>query len=276
MNCWHERYVVATYLFREERLEEALSKIAAAGFKYVEITANGRHLDPRAIPDVPAVRSLLRKLGLQVHSIHTPYRGLKIGHPDVDLNESHPEVVSDSLVIGAQVGAKIAVVHATCEPKGLSDDMYERSRDTSIAFIDKLRLQARELGITLALENLCLRRHLKRRFGSSLRELSEAFPGQDIGFCLDVGHVILNGMDVHSQIEAAGARLISIHVDSNDGVQDRHWLPTQGLLDWEGVKAGLHRSGYGGRYVLEIRGGSDPDAMVRRVVAFAKADAPAR
>lgn len=273
MNCWQERYALSTSLFRDNCIEEALSKIAAAGFKYVEITANGTHLDPRASPDTLAVRSLMRELGLQAYSLHTPYAKLKIGHPDIDLTESHPEVIAASLEIGAQVGAKIAIVHVTAAPRGLRDDMYERSRETSIAFINKLRLRARELGITLALENLGLRPYLRRRFGSCLRELSEAFPDPDIGFCLDVGHALRNGLDIRSQIEAAGSRLICLHIHSNDGVDDCHWLPTRGLLDWPDTRAELHRSVYAGRYVLEIRGGAEPDALLRQTVAFAQADA---
>ena len=273
VGCWQERYALSTSIFQDNSLEEALPKIAAAGFKYVEITANGTHLDPRGRPDTLAVRSLMGDLGLQAHSIHTPYTNLKIGHPDIDLSESHPEVVAASLEIGAQVGAKMAVVHVTAAPKGLSDDVYERSREVSIAFVGKLRLRARELGITLALENLGLRPHLRRRFGSSLKELSEAFPGPDIGFCLDVGHALRNGLDIRSQIEAAGSRLICLHIHSNDGVDDCHWLPTQGLLDWAATSAELHRSGYGGRYVLEIRGGSEPVALLDQTAAFAQTDA---
>jgi sugar phosphate isomerase/epimerase len=170
------------------------------------------------------------------------------------------------------VGARIAVVHTTCDPEGLSDEMYERSRETSMAFIDQLRQQAKDMGLTLALENLGLRPHLRRRFGSSLTELSQAFPSQDVGFCLDVGHMARNGLDARSEIKAAGERLISIHANSNDGVHDRHWLPTQGVPDWAEVKSELTRSGYGGRYVLEIKRSRDPDAMLRRIVEFVKAD----
>jgi len=272
MSGWQERYALSTSLFRDDCIEEALSKIAAAGFRHVEITANGMHLDPRLSPDVGAVRSLMHDLGLQAYTVHTPYAGLKIGHPDVDPSESHPEVIGATLEIGAQVGAKLAIVHVTAAPKGLSDSVYERSREVSIAFVDRLRYRAKELGIMLVLENLGLRPHLRRRFGSSLEELSEAFPDPDVGFCLDVGHALRNGLDTRSQIEAAGDRLLCVHVHSNDGVDDCHWLPTQGVLDWPHDRAELRRSGYAGRYVLEIRRGGEPDALLRQAAAFAQAD----
>ena len=273
MSCWQERYALSTSLFQDICIEEALAKIAAAGFKHLEMTANGVHLDPRVSPDTRAVRSQMEGLGLEAYSIHTPYTGLKIGHPGVELSESHPEAVRASLEIGAQVGAKMAIVHATAAPKGLSDDMYERSREVSMAFIEELQDRASELGIRLVLENLGLRPHLRRRFGSSLEELSEALPDPEIGFCLDVGHALRNGLDTGSQIEAVGDRLVCLHLHSNDGVGDCHWLPNQGLLDWQKIRAELRGSGYAGRYVMEIRRGAEPDDLLCQAAAFAQTDA---
>ena len=129
------------------------------------------------------------------------------------------------------------------------------------------------MGITLALENLGLRPHLRRRFGACQQELSEALPDPDIGFCLDVGYASLNELDVRSQNAAAGPRLICLHIRRNDSMNDCHWLPTQGTLDWPETRSELNQSGYTGRYVLEIRRRDEPDALLRQAVAFAQADA---
>lgn len=268
-----ERYALSTSLLKEMCLEEALIQIAAAGFKHLEIMTNGVHLDPRANPDTRAVRSLMEDLGLQAYSIHTPYARMKLGHPDVDVSESQPEVIAESMEIGAEVGAKVAVIHVTAFPRMLRDDMFERSREISIAFIERLVPRAKELGITLALENLGLWPWLHRRFGTSLEQLAGEFPDPEVGFCLDVGHALRNQADLPSEIEASGSRLACLHIHSNDGVHDDHWLPTQGTLDWPKTKAELQKSGYTGRWVLEIRRGADPDSLLSQVAEFAKSDA---
>jgi sugar phosphate isomerase/epimerase len=222
------------------------------------------------------VSSLLEELDLQVHAIHAPYSGLRLGHPNAGLKKDWLETTAMSLEIGVQLGAKIAVVHLTSDPEGLTADVYEESKKISIEYIEELRQHASELGIRLALENLLLRHGVRRRFGTSLKEMSKAFPSEDIGFCLDIGHVAINGLNLRSEIEAAGKRLISMHVANNDGVKDRHWLPTHGMLDWEEVKSELARSGYVGRYVLEVLRNprdDDPDTVLRQTVEFAKRDA---
>ena len=100
----------------------------------------------------------------------------------------------------------------------------------------------------------------------------QAFPDPDIGFCLDTGHAVLSGLDLEAKIRAAGGRLLSTHIASNDGLSDRHWLPTLGLLDWEAARRCLLEGGYTGRYVLEVLGGDDPDGVLRQAVALASAD----
>jgi sugar phosphate isomerase/epimerase len=275
MNHWQERYAITTLLFGKRSLDEALYRIAAAGFRWVELWGNLLHLDPRLNPDVPAVRSLLQKLGLRAHAIHTPYSGLKLGHPQAGLKKSWLEIIGASLAIGEQVGAKIAVVHLTSDPLELNDEAYEKSKEIAIEFIEELRQRAGELGIRLALENLPVRPGPRRRFGTSLQEISKAFPSEDIDFCLDIGHVIMSDQDIHSEIKAAGERLITIHVADNDGAQDRHWLPTQGVLDWAEAKRELARNGYRGRYVLEVLKnpeGDGPDAVLRQATELAKSD----
>lgn len=121
------------------------------------------------------------------------------------------------------------------------------------------------------LENLIARPHLPRRFGISLAELSQAFPGDEIGFCLDTGHAVLTGLDLSAEISAAGRRLLSTHIASNDGLADKHWLPNTGVLSWESIRRCLIEGGYEGRYVFELLGGADPDEVLRQAAALTSA-----
>lgn len=274
---WSERYPAATVLHMEGSLEAALAMIAAAGFEAVELWGSEAHLDPRLDPDVQAVKRLLRHLGLRAHSIHTPYDHLKLGHLDPGLKVEWQRVVGKALEMGAELGARIAVVHVTSDVKHLPDEAYDESRALAIEFVEALNRRAKALGIRLAVENLpLLGRH---RFGSSLQELAEAFPDPEIGFCLDVGHVWVNRMSLHAEVQAAGSRLISVHAHNNDGQHDRHWPPPEGVADWGQVRRELAAIGYEGPYVLEvvcsreIEREADPGGLLRQLAAFAEEDA---
>lgn len=274
---WYERYPVATVLHMEGSLDEALARIAAAGFRAVEIWGSEAHMDPRLNPDVQAIKQQLARLGLHAHSIHLPYDGLRLGHPDPALKAEWLRVTGEALTMGAELGAGIAVVHVTSDINDLPDAAYDESRAVAIDFVASLNRRAGALGMGLAVENLPKLGH--QRFGSSLQELRDAFPDPEIGFCLDVGHVLVNGMSLRDEIKAAGARLISVHAHNNDGERDRHWPPTQGQADWAEVKSELAAVGYEGPYVLEvvcspeIPQASDPDLLLRQLAEFAEQDA---
>ena len=273
---WRAKYAISTSIFREEPLEAALRKIAAGGFKWIEVCGSEFHLDPRNRPDVAAARDSLRRAELRVHALHAPFNGLKLGHPDRTLMAEWLRVIGASLEIGVEIGAPLAVIHVNGDPAGLTDAMYDDSKQAAIEYIGKLQVRARELGIRLALENMTRRPHLRRRFGMSLQELSTVFPDFNLGFCLDVGHAAACRLDSAVEIAAAGDRLVTVHVDSNDGEDDLHWLPPRGIVDWQADKRLLVAGGYAGRYVIELKGYDDPEGILAQAVAFAKADANRR
>jgi sugar phosphate isomerase/epimerase len=177
------------------------------------------------------------------------------------------------LQAGTELKAEIAVVHVNSDTNGLDDRLFEESREISIEFIEALNQQAMRLGIQLAIENLPVMSNQMRRFGWSIKELKDAFPNHTIGFCLDIGHVIINGLDLRSEIRAAGERLLSVHASSTDGVADRHWPLDEGVVRWPEVKKELVRNGYKNRYVLEILRnmmGDDPETILLQVAEFAR------
>lgn len=264
---WQEQYAIATCIYRPFPLEHALRRIAASGFRWVEISQI--HMDPRKDPDVKGTAALLRELNLGVHSLHTPFIGVYMGHPAAERVAEAHRVIDRAVEVGAELGAPLAIVHVTTDVAELTDEMYDASRSTAIEFVGELAAKAKALGMRVALENLGTGRQQVRRFGVSLAELTEAFPSPEIGFCLDTGHATLTGLDMRAEIAAAGKRLISTHIASNDGLTDKHWLPNNGLVDWASTKRLLDDGGYTEHYVFEVLGYDDPDAVLREAVETA-------
>lgn len=265
------RYVISAWLYVGRSMDEGLTKIAHAGFSSVELWADTVHLDPRRKPDRTAARRLLQDLGLQAHSIHTPVNGLSIRRSDPELKQQWLETVGASLELSAYLDCRLAVVHCQSHHDLPNDPAaIEASKPVMMDNIHALQRRAQQLGVRLALENL------PRGDGpypsDSLAELSSFFPDPDIGFCLDIGHAAVNGRDCGAEIKAAGKRLLSLHVSNNDGLSDQHWMPERGVLDWQRIKkhlAGIH---YPAEYVLEVRGGDDPDSVLAQLQDFVRVD----
>ncbi len=268
MHSNDQLYGISTWIFEEKglKIEEALNKISASGFKCVEIWGNLFHLDPRINPDIKSIKALVNKLDLCVHSIHAPFTGLKIGYPDIRLEKEWLRVIGASLEYCVKLGAEIAVVHSYSCSEKMDKEMSTDSREFIKEFIEKLNKFALELGIQLAVENQPS--FNTPPFIHSIKELSRLWPDNEIGFCFDIGHASLNRVETESEIAAAEGRLISVHVSNNDGISDLHALPVKGVLDWERIKLQLGKHGYNGPYILEVRGGKNPDIVLNQLQIY--------
>ena len=72
-----------------------------------------------------------------------------------------------------------------------------------------------------------------------------------IGFCLDTNHANLTG-DLSDIIGQIGPRLLSVHLSDNDGIQQRHWMPFEGVIDFAAVISALRSAKYCGPLVYEL------------------------
>ncbi len=71
------------------------------------------------------------------------------------------------------------------------------------------------------------------------------------GFCFDAGHQTCYGPDAPI-VETYGSRMLYTHLHDNDGTGDRHFLPFDGIRDWNALAEALARVGYRGTLNLEL------------------------
>ena len=262
-----DRYGVSTWLYANRPLEEALRGISSVGFRWIEIWADGSHLDPRLGVDLAEVARLVDSLGLRVHSVHTPFSGLNIGHPRLGDPALWRALIGQSIRDAGRLGAEVAVVHPSGHREPLAPEEQAASVDAVRGLVADLVEIADASGVRVALENMLDSGIWK--VGKSLAELAGIFPDPRVGFCLDTGHAAVNGVDNAGEIRAAGARLVSIHAANNDGASDLHYPPTDGVVSWPAVEAALREIRYPGRLMLEVAGRGDPGGMIGRLAGLA-------
>ena len=61
------------------------------------------------------------------------------------------------------------------------------------------------------------------------------------------------------------------HLSDYDGVDERHWLPGQGVVPWKQVFLGLQKAGYRGPYLFELGAGPNGYHSAAEVLAAFKA-----
>lgn len=146
----------------------------------------------------------------EIGSIHGPYKGLDFSSQSQDIISRTYEEYKRFHKIAVALGCKKVVVHNMCQPAN-NDVGYERS----LQFWRKFLLEHK--GVKFCLENIV------DKSPDFLMKLVDAIDSDDIGICLDVGHVNVEvGDQVIHFIKAYGKRLAHAHLHNNNGNEDSH------------------------------------------------------
>jgi sugar phosphate isomerase/epimerase len=93
---------------------------------------------------------------------------------------------------------------------------------------------------------------------SDILWILDGINGAEVGACLDTGHAFLSG-DVQNLIHKLGSRLKLIHAHDNGGVNDDHWPPGEGKIDWSQLLENLVGVRFHGPFILEMAGAANSD-----------------
>ena len=192
--------------------------------------------------------------GITVNQMHMPYPSY-VPSGSKELNEYLWNIVAPkSMRVCAFFGCKYIVVH------GFKLAYYLGSEEAEWAeterFLDFLAPMAKELGITVCIENLydSIGGHLVEGPGCNAKKaeeridrMNEKYRAEVLGFCFDTGHANLVGLDFERFLATLGNRLKVLHIHDNDGVRDLHQIPftfartreNRSSTDWEGFIRGL-------------------------------------
>lgn len=268
MGLNRSEYVMSTWILDRFALVDALNMIGRYGFDSVEIWADLVHLDPRLCVDVRQVEATLKQNGQTVHSIHAPFRSAPFDHPtqEAEFRAYRMGLWRQTIELCERLGASIMVVHAV--------DRGEYNYPLAQAHVVRdclaeLVAYGAPRGVSIALENIAPSRVPDPlEIACTLADQSKLFGGIGLKYCLDIGHAPLNGADPYREIDAVARDLASFHISNNDGKNDLHTLPYDGVLDWDRIRDHARSAGYTGEFVLEICGGNDQEQTLSRAAAL--------
>lgn len=232
--------------------EKLFAAYRAAGITHMELSADAEALEEL---DFGKVKALADKHGIALWSMHIPFS------PFYFLDPSDPEKQETTLAYfrwcikkGAGIGIRNFVVHPSAEPIEEADRALrmETAKQTLASLADF----AKQLDGVLAVENLprtCLGRDSR-----DMLELLSAHPS--LRCCYDTNHLLSE--DAVEFIHALADKIITTHVSDYDFLNERHWLPGEGKVDWQKIIAALREVGYKGPWLYEL-GFNAPASIVR-------------
>lgn len=230
---------------------EELRQAHADGIRWIEVAVNQCY---RGVPNeekYPRMRQMKEHLdsaGMRVWSVHLPFsRQLDISVSDDSLRAKNVTVLSKMIRWSCELYApQRLVLHPSSEP--ITDEERKQRIENAVASIRTLKAVADKCGVELCVENLprtCL--------GNTPEELVrivDAVPG--VGICFDTNHYT-QGTVAHF-IETTGRRIRTVHISDYDFVNECHWLPYEGQIDWGAFRRDLHtKAGYDGVLMYEVK-----------------------
>jgi sugar phosphate isomerase/epimerase len=242
---------VSTSLFRatlppnsEPEGIRALQGTTISHIEYFCDDGDRNHTNPQHIA---AVKRAAADSGVTIWSCHAPFGGTDISDLEESVRRSSVETIIEALDAAVELSVGRVVLHGSREP--ISDEQRPRRLVQCIRSLDELCKQASQRGLTLALE-LLPRTCLGNRT-AEMRSILDATDG-DLRVCFDVNHITLYE-GAREALTALGDRLETLHISDHDGVDERHWVPGRGIVDWPAFLAGLDDIGYEGCLMHEAR-----------------------
>lgn len=239
-------------VYGKDSLTDSLAcKLVEGGIQVLEIAMSAEEF-PEA--DFAKTAEVAKRHGLEIGSIHLPIAPQQI----YDVTNKHATgamAYQTELIKRAEVmGVKHIVMHSGGEPL-IEEERAERVKRAGEA-LPRLADVAGAYGADICIEDLprtCLGR-------DSDEILAMLAYDERLRVCFDANHLFReNEADF---IRKIGKKIATTHISDRDNINERHWLPGEGVVDWAAVMDALDEVGYDGNWIYEI-GLSCPPTIYR-------------
>lgn len=192
-----------------------------------------------------SIKEKADRAGITIWSVHIPFGGpFDISQVNDSLRQNavamNLEVMLQSYRI---VAPQKFVIHPSAEP--IPDEERLARIEASKKSLRELAAEAKELGIPLLVENLprtCL--------GNTSTELLSIIDGiENTAICFDVNHLLIESQSVF--IQNTKDKIQTTHMSDYDRINERHWTPGDGVIDWNELLSELVKAGYKGPFIFE-------------------------
>ena len=248
-------------LYGKDRLDDKLAEeIAESGLEVLELDMSAEDY-PSA--DFYKTAEVAKRHGLEIASIHLPIAPQHI----YDVTHKYATVGAMPYQIelikrGCEIlGVKHIVIHSGGEP--LKEEEREERVIRAGEKLPLLADVAAQYGADICIEVLprtCL--------GRDSDEILAMLAYDDrLRVCLDTNHIFRESeVDF---IRKIGKKIATTHISDRDEINERHWWPGEGILDWVAILDALDEVGYEGDWIYECGLGPKPTILRDRMLTFA-------
>ena len=264
--------------YTQYSVEEAIARVAAAGYSGMELLADVPHAWPVGLlPERrQAIRDSLARHNLQVSNVNgfmmnavadprQPYWHPSWIEPDPHYRAIRREHTKRALVLAKEMGAK----NLQTEPGGplAPGQTWQEAADVFYEELMPCVEVAEKLGVSLLIEpepDLMI-----ERFGQFL-EFVERIDSNAVGLNFDIGHAYCVGEDPQDWVAKMASHTRHYHLEDIAPTRvHQHLVPGRGAIDFDATLAAIQKTGYTGWLTTELYPYiDDPDAAAREARDF--------
>jgi len=222
-----------------------IRKICALGFESIDLdltVIRNKEVFEENLPKLTECLDIIQESGLFFNGVHMPYgRFINPAALDAELRKSSLAISKEIFKTIDPYGPKCYIFHGSNEP------IAEEDRAEALACLeDSLRTLKTYTQAMVCVEFLprtCLINTAKEAI-----EMIDKLDG--VSVCADFNHFLKEKTE--DGILALGERIGTLHVSDHDYIDERHWLPKEGKIDWMKVLKALETIGYQGSFTYEL------------------------
>ncbi|MFA5340930.1 MAG: sugar phosphate isomerase/epimerase family protein [Clostridia bacterium] len=189
-------------------------------------------------------------------SFHLPWhhQQCNIAHLDSNMRKIAVDIDKEMIKKCSAVGIKYGVIHPSGEPIDKKD--RPQAMINAQQSLYELSKTAEKENFVIAVENLprtCL--------GNCSSDINELLTvSESLKVCFDVNHLLTES---HSDfIKRAGKKIATLHISDYDFINERHWMPGEGKINWTELINLLEGIGYEGAFIYELN--LKPEKTIKR------------
>ena len=268
---------MSSYIHIKKRLHPGLlDAMKRGGAQAIELFAAKGHFNYTDREHIKELAGWFKSEGVEFHSMHSPLyesndfksggKALNIVDPDKPSRIEAMDEIKRALEVAEILPFRFLIQHI-----GKSDEYWDpRKFEWALSGIEHLRAFARQLGVTLLIENT----PNDLATPEKLVELLKTLHYPDLGICFDTGHAHLMS-SVHQALGVLGDRVRSTHVHDNKRDRDSHLWPGEGTIDWNDTMQAIASAPQVPALLLELEGEDGVDVAARMAETYKKLETAA-
>lgn len=245
---------ISTMVYYHEVIEKLLPYLDDADIRNIEIRPHMGHFECQDPELIDKLKKRIETFNISVKSVHMPMNGVDISHPEEYDRVRSIREIEKAMMVALKLNAELVVIH----PGGKYNNSDDRKirLNHCVSSLKEIAEFGEQWNIKIALENT-----LPGRLGdrwTEIQQIIEKISSEHLGICLDTGHYFLNQPDnekgnltLDKEPINWQKNLLHIHVHDNNGKEDLHLLPEEGLFPWISLISYLKIIKYDGALIIE-------------------------